>query len=202
MHSLAYFYNWCFSHVRTRYSWKWDGDMVLTTEGEVSMADLSWQVGMAEAVIRFPRHGLYIESDSKAYLDLGLRNIEEWGFPMSPDYVYAKAPEWEIRTTPDRIEMFALPQGLCVELKWLDGDEFAHWTNPEAFATSIRNRRKRREWLVWNALHAGEVPEGVVEIVAPEGVHVVDHVTHAWLPRAPRPFVVDDPDHARLHLRA
>ena len=106
---------------------------------------------------------------------------------MSPDYVYAKAPEWEIRTTPDRIEQFALPQGLCVELKWLDGDEFAHWTNPEAFATSIRNRRKRREWLVWNALHAGEVPEGVVEIVAPEGVHVVDHVTHTWLPRAPRP---------------
>ena len=46
------------------------------------------------------------------------------------------------------------------------------------------------------------MPEGVVEIVAPEGVHVVDHVTHTWLPRAPRPFVVDDPDHARLHLRA
>ena len=98
--------------------------------------------------------------------------------------------------------MFALPQGLCVELKWLDGDEFAHWTNPESFATSIRNRRKRREWLVWNALHDGQVPEGVVEIESPEGVHVVDHVTHVWLPRAPRPFVVDDPDHARLHLRA
>ena len=167
VHSLAYFYNWCFSHVRTRYSWKWDGDMVLTTEGEVSMADLSWQVGTAEAVIRFPRHGLYIESDRLAYLDLGLRNIEEWGFPMSPDYVYTKAPEWEIRTTPDRIEMFALPQGLCVELKWLDGDEFAHWTNPESFATSIRNRRKRREWLVWNALHDGQVPEGVVPIEPP-----------------------------------
>ncbi len=202
VHSLAYFYNWCFSHVRTRYSWKWDGDMVLTTEGEVSMADLSWQVGMAEAVIRFPRHGLYVESDRRAFLDLGLRNIEEWGFPMGPDYVYSKAPEWEIRTTPDRIEQFALPQGLCVELKWLDGDEFAHWTDPESFATSIRNRRKRREWLVWNALHSGEVPEGVVEIVAPEGVHVVDHVTHAWLPRAPSPLVVDDPDHAKLHLRA
>ena len=40
--------------------------MVLTTEGEVSMADLSWQVGMADAVIRFPRHGLYIESDRSA----------------------------------------------------------------------------------------------------------------------------------------
>ncbi|KRF37182.1 glycosyltransferase [Nocardioides sp. Soil805] len=202
VHSLAYFYNWCFSHVRTRYSWKWDGDMVLTTEGEVSLADLSWQVGMTDAVIRIPRHGLYIKDETTAYLDLGLRNIEEWGFPMSPDFVYSKAPEWEIRTTPQTFRMFALPQGLVVELKYLDGDEFAHWTDPASFATSIRNRRKRREWTVFNALNHGEVPEGVTEIVAPEGVHVVDHVTHAWLPRAPRPFAVDDPDHAKLHLRA
>ena len=84
VHSLAYFYNWCFSHVRTRYSWKWDGDMVLTTEGEVSMADLSWQVGMAEAVIRFPRHGLYIESESKAYLDLGPAQHRGVGLPDEP----------------------------------------------------------------------------------------------------------------------
>lgn len=190
VHSLTHFYNWCFSHVRTRYSWKWDGDMVLTTEGEVSMADLSWQVGMAEAVIRFPRHGLYIESDRRAFLDLGLRNIEEWGFPMSPDYVYTKAPEWEIRTTPDHIEMFALPQGLCVELKYLHGDEFAHWTDPESFATSWRNRRKRREWAVFHALKEGTVPPGVHEITAPDGVHIVDHVTQTWLPRAPRPLEV------------
>ncbi len=202
VHSLAYFYNWCFSHVTTRYTWKWDGDMVLSTEGEVSMADLSWQVGMKDAVIRVPRHGLYLENDRHAWLDLGLRNIEEWGFPMSPDFVYTKAPEWEIRTTPERIEMFALPQGLCVELKYLDGDEFAHWTDPESFATSIRNRRKRREWHVFNSLKEGIVLDGVVELTAPEGVHIVDHVTHDWLPRAPRPFVVDDPDHAKLHLRA
>jgi hypothetical protein len=38
--------------------------------------------------------------------------------------------------------------------------------------------------------------------VAPPGIHVVDHVTRSWLPRAPRPFAVDDPDHAKLHLRA
>ena len=202
VHSLSYFYNWCFSHVRTRFTWKWDGDMVLTTEGEVSLADLSWQVGKADVVIRIPRHGLYIRDERHAFLDLGLRNIEEWGFPLTPDFVYSKAPEWEIRTTPPNTPQFALPQGLVVELKYLDGDEFAHWTNPESFATSIRNRRKRREWLVFNALNEGTVPEGVTEIVAPEGEHVVDHVTHTWLPRAPRPFVVDDPDHARLHLRA
>ena len=30
IHSLAYFYNWSFAHVRTTYALKWDGDMVLS----------------------------------------------------------------------------------------------------------------------------------------------------------------------------
>jgi hypothetical protein len=77
-----------------------------------------------------------------------------------------------------------------VELKYLDGDEFAHWTDPESFATSWRNKRKRREWEVFNQLKDGTVPEGVVAITAPPGVHIVDHVTHDWLPHAPRPLQV------------
>jgi glycosyltransferase involved in cell wall biosynthesis len=193
VHSLAYFYNWCFSQVTTRYSWKWDGDMVLTTEGEVSIGDLSWQVGTVDAIIRVPRHGLYLADQRHGYLDLGLRNAEEWGFPMTPDFVYTKAFEWEIRTTPTRARTIALPQGLCVELKYLDGDEFAHWTDPESFATSYRNKRKRREWEVFNALNAGTVPEGVVDLTAPEGTHIVDFVTREWLPRAPRPLQVGLP---------
>ena len=160
MHSLAYFYNWCFAQVQTRYSWKWDGDMVLTTEGEVSIGDLGWQVGDVQSIIRVPRHGLYLESDSKGYLDLGLRNAEEWGFPIGPDFVFTKAYEWEIRTTPDPVRSIGLPHGLCVELKYLDGDEFAHWTDPASFATSYRNKRKRREWTVYNALLEGDGAAG------------------------------------------
>lgn len=197
VHSLAYFYNWCFSQVTTRYSWKWDGDMVLTPEGELSLGALSWQVGSAQAVVRLPRHSLYVESPRLAHLDLGLRNAEEWGFPVGPDFVHTKAPEWEIRTTPETYRELELPQGLCVELKWLDGDEFAHWSDPESFATSRRNHRKRREWEVFHALREGRAPTGVVRIEAPEGVHVVDHVTREWMPRAPRPFRVDDPRHRR-----
>lgn len=193
VHSLAYFYNWCFSHVTTRYSWKWDGDMVLTTEGEVSMADLGWQVGNADVIVRVPRHGLYLADHRHGFLDLGWRNAEEWGFPMTPDFVYTKAYEWEIRTTPAPVRSIGLPHGLCVELKYLDGDEFAHWTAPESFATSQRNTRKRREWEVFHALKAGSVPEGVVELSAPEGVHIVDHVTREWLPHAPRPLRVGPP---------
>ena len=80
VHSLSYFYNWCFAQVGTRYSFKWDGDMVLTTEGETSLGDLAWQIGTVQSIIRVPRHGLYLDGASHGYLDLGLRNAEEWGF--------------------------------------------------------------------------------------------------------------------------
>ena len=83
--------------------------------------------------------------------------------------MFTKAFEWEIRTTPEPVRSIGLPHGLCVELKYLDGDEFAHWTDPESFATSYRNKRKRREWTVFNALQEGEVLPGVHEIHAPGG---------------------------------
>ena len=71
----------------------------------------------------------------------------------------------------------ALPDLLCVELKHLHGEEFAHWTDPASFATLgvWRNQRKRREWEVFHALREGRVPDGVVEVTAPDGSHVVDH---------------------------
>ncbi len=194
VHSLAYFYNWCFAQVGTRYSFKWDGDMVLTREGESSLGDLAWQVGDVQAVIRLPRHALYLDSTDprRGWLDLGLRNVEEWGFPMGPDFVFTKAYEWEVRTTPKHVRTIGLPFGLCVELKYLDGDEFAHWTDPASFATSARNKRKRREWEVFTALQQDrDAPiTGVQAIEAPPGVHVVDHVTRTWLPQAPRPLAV------------
>lgn len=199
VHSLSYFYNWAFAQVQTTYSWKWDGDMVLTREGELSLRDLGWQVGREPVVIRMPRHGLYLADDRRGYLDLGWRNREEWGFPTGPDFVYAKAFEWEIRRTPARVRRVTLPDLICVELKHLHGEEFAHWTDPSSFATSWRNQRKRREWQVFHALRALQdlqarpadatappLPAGLIEVVAPDGVHVVDHVTGTVLPEMVR----------------
>ncbi len=186
VHSLSYFYNWAFSQVDTAYSWKWDGDMVLTREGELSLRDLGWQVGREPVVVRMPRHGLFLDDDRRGWLDLGWRNREEWGFPTGPDFVYAKAFEWEIRRTPVQVRRVALPDLLCVELKHLHGEEFAHWTDPASFATSWRNQRKRREWEVFHALREGRLLDGLVAVTAPEGVHVVDHVTREVLPAMKR----------------
>ena len=191
VHSLAYFYNWSFAHVSTSYSLKWDGDMVLSRDGESLLRDLAWQLPGREVVVFVPRHSLYVASDRLGYLDLGLANAEPYGYPMLPDYTHVKAFQWEMRLYPDRARHLRLPEGSSVELKWLDSDEFAHWTSPEAFAESSRTRRKRREYQLFTDLAAGrwENQPGVHRIESPPGVHVIDHVTQEWLARAPRPLV-------------
>lgn len=190
VHSLTHFYNWSFALVRTGYSMKWDGDMVLTGEGVATLADLSWQLEDSNAVVLVPRHPVSIESESVAWIDLGFRFLEPWIYPMGPEFTFVKAFEWEVREFPDTSERIILPEGLCVELKWLDADEFAHWSHT-SFEDSSRAPRKRREWEVYSALMEGrgDKVEGLHRIEAPPGVHVVDHITRTWLPRAPRPLV-------------
>ncbi len=190
IHSLAYFYNWAFAQVHTTYSLKWDGDMVLTREGVATYADLAWQMRTPDTIITMPRHSLFVESDKVAYIDLGLRNIEPWVFPTGPEYTFVKAFEWELRMHPDEVKKVRLPEGLAVELKYLDSDEFDHWTDTDAFSTSVRTARKRREFEVFNQLASGKYEglDGIVRVEAPEGQHVIDYVTREWLPRQPRPL--------------
>lgn len=190
VHSLTHFYNWSFSKVRTAYSMKWDGDMVLTHEGVAVLRDLSWQLQGSGAIVAVPRHPLWVEPDARvAWLDLGFKFLEPWIYPMGPEFTFVKAFEWEVREFPESTRRLIAPEGLCVELKWLDTDEFSHWSDMDLEAS--RAPRKRREWQVCTSLLAGrgaEVP-GLVRVEAPEGVHVVDFVTRTWLPRAQRPLV-------------
>jgi hypothetical protein len=184
VHSLAYFYNWAFAHARTSYVLKWDGDMVLSDLAVQALRDLAWQLEASELVVRVPRLGLYVESDRVAYVDTALRNCEPWAWPNRPGYRFAKALEWELPMFPAGIGTVTLPEFSCVELKFLDADEFGHWS-PTDFDASPRTARKRREQEVFSALAAGEPPpEGVEADEAPAGEHVIDHVRRVWLPAA------------------
>ena len=102
--------------------------MVLTREGVGYLADLSWQLEDSNAVVAIPRHPLSIVSESEAWIDLGYKFLEPWVYPMGPEFTFVKAFEWEVREFPDTSERIVAPEGLCVELKWLDADEFAHWS--------------------------------------------------------------------------
>jgi hypothetical protein len=182
VHSLAYFYNWCFSHVRTGYALKWDGDMVLTDTAVNALRDLAWQLEAARAVVKVPRCPLFVADERRAFLDTGLRNCEPWAWPNRPGFSFVKALDWELPLWGADIATLTLPDWSCVELKHLDADEFAHWS-PTDFDASARTRRKRREWEVFHALAGGrEPPPGVVPVEAPDGRHVIDHVRSTWLP--------------------
>jgi glycosyltransferase involved in cell wall biosynthesis len=177
VHSLAYFYNWSFSHVRTSYALKWDGDMVLTDPAVAALRDLSWQLEAARVVVRIPRVPLYVESDRLAYLDTGLRNCEPWAWPNRPGHRFVKALEWELPMWDPDIGSIVLPERSCLELKHLGEDEFGHWTDTD-FTRSARTRRKRREWEVVKAIEAGgPLPPGVEAIEAPAGHHVIDYTS-------------------------
>jgi hypothetical protein len=181
VHSLAYFYNWSFSHVRTRYAVKWDGDMVLSDPAADVFRALAWQLEAAEVVVKVPRYPLYVADDRRAFLDMGLRNCEPWAWPNRPGYSFVKAMEWELPLWAGDITMMELPDWSCVELKYLDEDEFAHWS-PTDFDASVRTQRKRREWDVFHALvDAAEPPRDVVVVEAPPGQHVIDYVRATWL---------------------
>jgi Sulfotransferase family len=184
VHSLVHFYNWSFSQVRTGYSLKWDGDMVLTDAAVGVLRDLSWQLEAAEVVIKIPRYPLYLVDDQRAFIDLGLRNCEPWGWPNRAGYSFVKALDWELPLWGGLAKALDLPDWSCVELKHLDGDEFGHWSDTN-FDASARQERKRREWQVFNALTGAAEPqiEGVQAIEAPPGEHIVDHVRTRWLPQ-------------------
>jgi hypothetical protein len=145
--------------------------------------------------VAIPRHPLSIVSESEAWIDLGYKFLEPWVYPMGPEFTFVKAFEWEVREFPDTSRRLVAPEGLCVELKWLDADEFAHWSSAgqseQARFDRARAPRKAREWDVYTALAEGrgdEVP-GLQRIEAPAGVHVIDYVADTWLPRAERPLV-------------
>jgi hypothetical protein len=183
VHSLVHFYNWSFSQARTSYVLKWDGDMVLTDRGVAALRDLAWQLEAAERVVKVPRMPLYVLDERTGFLDVGLHNVEPWGWPNRPGYRFVKAMDWELplwgTANPGKV---VLPDWCCVELKHLDADEFAHWSTTD-FARSERQYRKQREWEVFRALRDGTTPPpDVHRIDAPDDVHVVDHVRETWLP--------------------
>jgi hypothetical protein len=109
VHSLVYFYNWSFSHVRTGYALKWDADMVLTDAAAQVLRDLAWQLEADQVVVKIPRYPLYVVDDRRAFLDVGMSNCEPWAWPNRPGYSFVKAMEWEQPLWPANLTSLVLP---------------------------------------------------------------------------------------------
>ena len=196
VHSLAYFYNWCFAQVGTRYSWKWDGDMVLTTEGEVvdrrpRLAGRRRAVDHPGAAARaLPRERL-----ARATSTSGCATPRSGASRSGRTSCSRRPSSGRSGPRPTPVRSIGLPHGLCVELKYLDGDEFAHWTDPASFATQLPQQAQAPGVDgLQRAAGAARCCPACTRSRRPTGVHIVDFVTRDWLPRAPRPLEVGLPE--------
>jgi glycosyltransferase involved in cell wall biosynthesis len=179
--SLVYFYNWAFSHVRTTYAVKWDGDMVLSQEGEQIFRDLEWQLEYETLRVRMMAIPLYMESPTSAWADVGMRHFETYAWPNLPDYFYGKFLEWELLRFPIDAPKLVLPVGVCLEIKRLETDEFSHWSTL-MFDGNPRLGRKSREQEVFRQLRANRRMDGLVRLAAEEGGHVMDRARGLSVP--------------------
>ncbi len=182
VHSLVYFYNWSFSHVRTGYALKWDADMVLTDAAAGVLRDLAWQLEADQVVVKIPRYPLYVVDERRAFLDVGMSNTRALGVAQPAGLQLRQGDGMGAAALARDLPTLVLPDWSCIELKRLDADEFSHWSHTD-FGQSARTRRKRREWEVFNSLaHGAEAPEDVISVEAPDGVHVIEHVRSTVLP--------------------
>jgi hypothetical protein len=181
VHSLTYFCNWSLSKTATSRVIKWDGDMLLTDEGVRLLRDIGWRLEGSTATVAVPRHNIFMHTGSQeAFVDLALRRVEPHAMPNSPGFFYGKGSLWEILITPEDIARYPFPTYACFELRWLDRDEFDHWSETD-YAGARRTAGKYREFTVHQALRRGEVPPGVVRFEAEPDRSVVDVITS--LPR-------------------
>ena len=91
-----------------------------------------------------PRHPLYVVDDRRAFVDTALRNCEPWGWPNGPGYSFAKAIDWELPLWAADTPTLTLPDWGCVELKWLDADEFGHWSHTDFDASARTDAQAAR----------------------------------------------------------
>ena len=185
--------------MRTAYALKWDGDMVLTDAAVAALRDLAWQLEAAETVVRVPRLPLYVADDRTAFVDTALRNCEPWAWPNRPGYRFAKALEWELPMFPAGVATRdAARARSCVELKFLDADEFAPLVADRLrrLAAHARASGASRRSSARSPAGARAARAASWRVEAPAGRHVIDHVRHG-LAAARRRWRQPAPAHSR-----
>ena len=152
--------------------------MVLTGEGEQVLRELAWQLEGLRGTVQMALSPVYVESGRVAYLDLSRTHRELCGWRNDPGHTFIKCFDWEtVRPWSDYL--LQMPDWACFELKWLDEDQFGHWSHTDFQAGHYR---KKREWEVTRALHDGAPPpEGVVRIESPEGTPVIEHLRNIYV---------------------
>ncbi len=151
LRSLVYFTNWALSRCTRRYACKWDADMVLAGEqrdafaGLVAGLDRGWPAAWSlagQTVYRTP-DGSFLAPRGEVNREV---RIAPFGYPAR----FHKREHWEQLIRPRWLRTRHFAPVCFHELKFLDEEEFDHWST-----TEFPSPRKRREWASFQRLREG-----------------------------------------------
>ena len=151
LHSLVYFTNWALSRCTLRYACKWDADMVLAREQRGAFAGLlaglgrgwpaAWSLA-GQTVYRMP-DGSFLARRGEVNREV---RIAPCGYPVR----FRKREHWEQLIRPRWLRTRHFAPVCFHELKFVDEEEFDHWST-----TEFPSPRKRREWTTFQRLRDG-----------------------------------------------
>lgn len=151
LHSLVYFTNWALSRCTRRYACKWDADMVLARERRGAFAGMLSGLGRGwPAAWSFVGQTVYRAPDGPFLAPRGEVNREVRLAPCDYRVRFHKREHWEQLVRPHWLRTHHFAPVCFYELKFLDEDEFDHWSTME-----FPSPRKRREWAMFQRLRGG-----------------------------------------------
>ncbi len=151
--SAVYYSNWALSRCTRRFVCKWDGDMVLVREARGAFHQFLRRIqdGIRK---RWTLAGqtIYRGANGDFFLAVGEVNREVEIFPNGHACSFRKMRHWEGLAHPLRVRRGDFPPLAFYELKFVDADEFDHWSTRE-----WPSERKRREWSNYQLVKAGRI---------------------------------------------
>ncbi|NNG16394.1 MAG: hypothetical protein HKM89_07930 [Gemmatimonadales bacterium] len=153
LHSAVYYTNWTLSHCTRRYVCKWDGDMVLVRERRATFQEFLHGIQLGRrACWTLSGQTVYRDEHDDYYLARGEVNKEIEVFPYSLMCRFKKRPHLESLQRPVIFPKKDFTPVCFFELKFVDEDEFSHWSERE-----WPSERKRREWANYQLVRDGQV---------------------------------------------
>jgi len=141
VHSLTYYYNWALSKCSFRYVCKWDGDMVLRREAREPFTAFLRQLQQSRKMCWVVYgQAVYRDLANDHYLAKGEINGEIRIFPNGFNPRFYKSDLYEVLKSYPPLDENQFEGVLFYELKYVNTDEFSHWSIGD-----IPTDRKRTE---------------------------------------------------------
>lgn len=163
VHSFTYYSNWSLSKCSFNYVCKWDGDMVLRKDGREAFSRFLRQIQKGKKMC-WVIYGQTLYRDLQHTYFLGKREIngEIRVFPNGLNPRFYKVSLYELLKSDPLLEEGKFDGVLFYELKFVNTDEFAHWS-----IRDIPTERKKRELENFQSIKTGDVSGAQFERLPP-----------------------------------